>query len=153
MANVSVTFYNCASDNAFVQKTKTLISTATCQITERCSVKDPVLLLDMNSSLINANYAYIPTFGRYYYLEPPEIVNGNQLEITGHCDVLASFWNDFKNSPCIAGRSSSDYDEYIDDPMVVIKDKYRTETRKLNGTFTPSAAGANHYVLTIGGME
>lgn len=155
MANSGVVanFYNCSSDNAVVHKNKTLIATATCQLTERCSLKDPVLLIDMNTSLFSANYCYIADFGRYYYLEPAEIVNGNQMQVTGHCDVLCSFWNDFKNSQCIAGRSSSNYDDYMEDSMVVIKETYRTEARRLSGEFTPTAAGANHYVLTIGGME
>ena len=154
MAGVKVKLYNNASDNRVVHKSITQIGTdRTCQITENCDVTNPRIILDMNAIDISANYMYIADFNRYYYITGINILNGNQTEITGHCDVLMSFWNSFKNSPCTAGRSTSNYDEYIDDPMVSIKETYRTESRRLSGAFTPNAGGSNHYVITIGGME
>lgn len=154
MPGVTVKLYNNASDNRVVHKAITQIGTdRTCQITENCDVTNPRIILNMNAGDISANYMYIQDFNRYYYITGITILNGNQTEITGHCDVLMSFWNSFKNSQCTAGRSSSNYDDYIDDPMVTIKETYRTESRRLSGEFTPTAAGSNHYVLTIGGME
>lgn len=154
MPGVTVKLYNNASDNRVVHKAITQIGTdRTCQITENCDVTNPRIILDMNSGDISANYMYIADFNRYYYITGINILNGNQTEITGHCDVLMSFWTYIKNCQCTAGRSSSNFDDYLDDPMVSIKDTYRTETRRLSGEFTPTAAGSNHYVLTIGGME
>lgn len=154
MPGVTVKLYNNASDNRVVHKAITQIGTdRTCQITENCDVTNPRIILDMNSGDISANYMYIPDFNRYYYITGINILNGNQTEITGHCDVLMSFWTYIKNCQCTAGRSSSNFDDYLDDPMVSIKETYRTETRRLSGEFTPTAAGSNHYVLTIGGME
>ena len=154
MPGLVVKLYNNASDNRVVHKAITQIGTdRTCQITDNCDVTNPRIILDMKSGDISANYMYIADFNRYYYITGITILNGNQTEITGHCDVLMSFWNSFKNSQCTAGRSSSNYDEYIDDPMINIKDTYKTETRKLSGQFTPSRDGANHYVLTVGGMS
>lgn len=149
-----VTLYNNASDNRVVHKSISQIGgQRLCQVTENCDITNPRIILNMLPADIHANYMYIPDFGRYYYITEITILNGNQTEITGHCDVLMSFWNNFKNSQCTAGRSSSNYDDYIDDPMVTIKDTYRTESRRLSGEFTPTADGSNHYVLTIGGME
>lgn len=154
MPGVTVKLYNNASDNRVVHKAITQIGTdRTCQITENCDVTNPRIILDMNSGDISANYMYIADFNRYYYITGINILNGNQTEITGHCDVLMSFWTYIKNCQCTAGRSSSNFDDYLDDPMVSIKDTYRTETRRLSGEFTPTADGSNHYVLTIGGME
>lgn len=154
MPGVTVKLYNNNSDNRVVHKAITQIGTdRSCQITENCDVTNPRIILDMNSGDISANYMYIPDFNRYYYITGINILNGNQTEITGHCDVLMSFWTYIKNCQCTAGRSSSNFDDYLDDPMVSIKDTYRTETRRLSGEFTPVADGSNHYVLTIGGME
>lgn len=154
MPGVTVKLYNNASDNRVVHKAITQIGNdRTCQITENCDVTNPRIILNMNSGDISANYMYIADFNRYYYITGINILNGNQTEITGHCDVLMSFWTYIKNCQCTAGRSSSNFDDYLDDPMVSIKDTYRTETRRLSGEFTPTAAGSNHYVLTIGGME
>lgn len=146
-------FYNNSSDNRVVHKSLSVIaSNVSIDANGQIDVTNPVIKLNMNENILLSNYMYIPKWNRYYYITEMRVLNGNQIEITGHCDVLMSFWNNFKNSLCVAQRSSSNYDEYIDDDLVIIKDKYRIETRKLNGTFTPSAAGSNHYVLTIGGM-
>ena len=154
MPDVSVKLYNNSSDNRVVHKSITQIGTdRSCQITDECNIVNPRILLDAPGTYLSANYMYIPDFNRYYYITNINIINGNQVEIEGHCDVLMSFWNSFKNSKCTAGRSSSSYDDYIDDPMVTIKDQYRTQVRRLTGEFTPTADGANHYILTIGGME
>jgi hypothetical protein len=154
MPGVIVKLYNNSSDNRVVHKSISQIGTdRTCQISDECNIVNPRILLDAPGTYLSANYMYIPSFGRYYYIRNMNILNGNQVEIEGHCDVLMSFWNSIKNSQCTAGRSSSNYDDYIDDPMVTIKDTYRTESRRLSGEFTPTADGSNHYVLTIGGME
>lgn len=154
MPGVTVKLYNNSSDNRVVHKLITQIGSArTCQITENCDITNPRIILDMNAGDISANYMYIADFNRYYYITGITILNGNQTEIIGHCDVLMSFWNAFKNSQCTAGRSSSNYDDYLEDPMITIHDTYITETRRLTGEFTPTAGGSNHYVLTIGGME
>ena len=154
MPGVKVKLYNNASDNRVVHKAITQIGTdRTCQITDNCDVTNPRIILNMNSGDLSANYMYIADFNRYYYITGITILNGNQTEISGHCDVLMSFWTYIKNCQCTAGRSSSNFDDYLDDPMVSIKETYRTETRRLSGEFTPTADGSNHYVLTIGGME
>lgn len=154
MPGITVKLYNNSSDNRVVHKSISQIGTdRTCQISDECNIVTPRILLDAPGTYTSANYMYIPAFNRYYYITNINILNGNQVEIEGKCDVLMSFWNYIKNCPCVAGRSSSDYDEYLDDPLVTIKDSYRTEVRRLSGEFTPTADGANHYVLTIGGME
>lgn len=151
---MNITLYNNASSNNTVHKSITAIgNTLTCNTNEPMDVMNPRISVNYNAAYLAANYMYIPEFGRYYYIENIEIQNGNILYISGHVDVLMSFWNSFKNSPCIANRSSSNYDEYIEDSMVNILDTYRTEVRKLSGEFTPTSGGSNHYVLTIGGME
>lgn len=154
MPGITVKLYNNISDNRVVHKSITQIGTdRICEISDECNIVTPRILLDAPGSYLSANYMYIPYFNRYYYITNINILNGNQVEIDGKCDVLMSFWNSIKNCQCVAGRSSSDYDEYIDDPLVTIKESYRTEVRRLSGEFTPTAEGANHYVLTIGGME
>ena len=123
MPGVTVKLYNNASDNRVVHKAITQIGTdRTCQITENCDVTNPRIILNMNSGDISANYMYIPDFNRYYYITGINILNGNQTEITGHCDVLMSFWTYIKNCQCTAGRSTSNFDDYLDDPMVSIKE-------------------------------
>ena len=151
---MNVTLYNNKSSNNTVNKILTSIgSTLTIDANRPIDVMNPEIVIAYNVSFIGANYMYIPDFGRYYYINNIEIENGNIMIISGHVDVLKSFWNSFKGSRCIAERSSSNYNDYLPDDMVQILGSYRTEVRRLSGEFTPTATGTNHYVITIGGME
>lgn len=149
----NVTFYNNKSDNRQVHKQITSIKTVVCEANDEMDIINPSIRIVYDGDIISANYMYIPKLNRYYYITNIEIPNGNILVVSGHCDVLMSFWPYIKNCQCVAGRSTSNYDEYLDDPMISIKNTYRTETRRLSGEFTPTAGGSNHYVLSIGGME
>ena len=121
-------FYNNSSDNRVVHKSLSVIaSNVSIDANGQIDVTNPVIKLNMNENILLSNYMYIPKWNRYYYITVIRVLNGKQIEITGHCDVLMSFWNNFKNSLCVAQRSSSNYDEYIDDDLVIIKDKYRIE--------------------------
>ena len=152
---MNVTLYNNSSPNNAVNKIITKIgdTMSTVNANRPIDVMNPTIVIAYNASYIGANYMYIQEFGRYYYINDIEIENGNIMNISGHVDVLKSFWNSFKGSRCIAERSTSNYNEYLIDSMVNILGTYRTEVRRLSGEFTPTADGANHYVLTIGGME
>ena len=149
----NVAFYNNKSDNRQVHKQISIIKNTLCDANENMDIVNPSLKINYDSDLLSANYMYIPKLNRYYYITNIEIPNGKFLILSGHCDVLMSFWNSIKKCQCVAGRSSSNFDEYLDDPMISVKNTYRTESRRLSGEFTPSAGGLNHYVLSIGGME
>lgn len=82
------------------------------------------------------NYAYIPDFGRYYYLSPPVSVRNGLVEYTGTIDVLQSWYNDFKFSPMIASRSDSTYNKFLPDTNRKIEQ--RTENQYIHiGAFEP----------------
>lgn len=147
---MTVNFYNNSSDNDDVKKSISAIANKDCKIYGDCSIQSPTLLVNMADGLINANYCYIPKFGRYYYITDINISDGTIAMVRCKVDVLMSFWNDFRNSQCIARRSSSRYDNYIDDPLVVKRPTSQYVFRKLPTKFTPSDS-AGSYILTLGG--
>lgn len=61
------------------------------------------------------NYAYIPDFGRYYYLSAPVTIRTGLVEYSGKVDVLQSWYTQFVQCPVIIGRSDSAYNTYIND--------------------------------------
>lgn len=77
---------------------------------------NPVFRVELQPTTLY-NYAYIPDFGRYYYLSPPVSIRSGLLEYSGRCDVLQSFYNQFKNCPMIAARADSDYNTFVPDNM------------------------------------
>lgn len=120
-----------------------------CELTDVCSVSDPVLLLNYSDSYIGANYLYISKWGRYYYINEKEIVNGNQIRLSAHIDVLMSFKNAILSSDVIAERSASRPDPYVVDNMVGDKGTIQVYERR-SGT-TPFGYTGNNYVLMVGG--
>ena len=73
------------------------------------SIENPTLLVKLDSIVPSCNYVYIPTFNRYYFASL-QIIEGNNAILSLECDVLKSFFDSCRNSPCIARRSSSSAD-------------------------------------------
>ena len=149
---IEIYTFNNKSANHVVHKNITQIQNTTCEFYGDVDVKRPVVILTTTISKL-ANYAYIPELHRYYYIENPVIKNDGRLILYLNSDPLMSFWDEYKNSPCVAKRSSSNYDPYLVDDMISVRENVKYNIRRLSGTFAPSQSGANHYVLTIGGLN
>lgn len=143
--------FNNGDDPNTMHKNLTAIGTAIdCQLTAETEIENPDILVSMNSNYMNANYFYIPYFNRYYYYrQPPTIINGEQIMLHGHVDVLMSHPDAINATLVIAERSSSHTNPYMPDPLVAGKGTIRTIYRKASAT--PFGFGSDNYVLTIGG--
>lgn len=147
---IEVKLYNNYSDPTVVNKQLTLVDTVNCEISDTCELDAPILLLDMDSTdLPKYNYCYIAAFGRYYFCRP-EIINGNQMQISCESDPLKSFWGDIAGSECIAERSTSHPNPELPDDMLPFKPQPKYIVRQLSTGFTPSSSGGC-YILTVGG--
>lgn len=147
---MQVKFYNNSSDNDEVKKNISLLHTKDCKLYEDCTIQNPRLIVNMDDNIINANYVYIAKFKRYYYITKTTIKDGTIAIVDCKVDVLMSFWDSFKNSQCIALRSSSNYNNMIGDNEIVKLPTAKYVYRKLPTKFVPEDTG-NNYVLTIGG--
>lgn len=145
---MNVKFYNCSSDPAVVNKYLTGEIVLPCQVTDSLDFENPTLLLDLTQSKISKNYALME--GRYYFLEEPEIINGHHVEIQAHIDDLMTHKAAIMNTQIIADRSSSNYENYMEDGMVTDSGKIAVKIRKLPKMFD-TANVTNNYVIILGG--
>lgn len=92
----AVDLYINKSDNNVINKNISGKTTVNGTLKESCTIINPEILLFnvTENSLVNINYCYISTFGRYYYVNNIEIVNNKLVKIICHCDVLMSFKED-----------------------------------------------------------
>ena len=134
--NVTVRLYNNYSDPNVVHKNISQVAAYSCQVTSSCSLDSPEILLNLSGSLPTFNYI--------------NIVNGNQMLISGNTDVLMSFWDSFRNSQCVAQRSSSAQNPEIEDELMPFKAQPRYIYRRSGFAFTPTSSGGC-YILTVGG--
>ena len=147
-----ITTFNNKSPRHVVNKNLSVVEVTNCDNYSDINLKRPMVILAGIQSK-NANYAYIPEFGRYYFVTDKTITNDGRLILELDSDPLSSFWGDIAKSPCVANRSSSNYDPYIHDDLITIRDKTNYSVRALSGSFAPTTAGSNHYVITIGGLN
>ena len=146
---MTIQLYNQTGDPRQLQKNITHLATITAQLTDQCSVTDPVFIFDMDDDYITANYIYVSEWDRYYYITDRVILNGNQVQINCHVDVLMSFRNDILNSQCIADRCVNRVNPYIEDS--VCGDAGTIETVYRRASTTPFGYSGDNYVLMIAG--
>lgn len=88
---MTIKLYNNLSDPNTVIKNITLVSTLTGSLrNETETLIHPHILIE-SSSFPSVNYAYIPEFGRYYFINAITAIRNNLWEITLSVDVLMSF--------------------------------------------------------------
>lgn len=81
-------------------------------IKDDTNITDPVLILSGTSALANnINYAYIQTFGRYYFIDSKE-VSQQRIYLTLHVDVLESARTQLLSNYAILGRSTNHFNAY-----------------------------------------
>lgn len=114
---MNVTLYNNSSDDNVVSKNITALKSVSATGFDASSVMTPTLILAYDSTIFSANYMYIDTFQRYYYITDITVIDGHRLKVSGRVDVLMSF--DVKSIECIAGRQSGAFNLYIPDPEIV----------------------------------
>ena len=111
-----INFYNIAEPNNKI--TKDIPSTPDLSIDgtlkDNCSILDPTITIH-NAAVPNYNYAYIPDFGRYYYVAPPTAIRTDIWELIMHVDVLRTFQDAILNAPCIISKSTNKWNLYLND--------------------------------------
>ena len=62
------------------------------------------------------NYAWIPEFQRFYFMDPPESVRTGLIRLQMHVDVLQTYGEQIMTAPVILDRASSGWNTYLPDP-------------------------------------
>ncbi len=141
-------------------------------VTHSCIIKEPCGILNpsigLNLGLANSpaayNYAYIPTFSRYYYIREWTFQNAlwhASLEV----DVLASWKAQIGAATCYVLRSSQSYNgAIVDRTYPAINTTTMEESQSTtpwvtdsieNGIFVVGIAGQNttYYLFTYGALQ
>lgn len=101
-----------------------------CTLKDPTSVLNPVVLISASgSSILNKNYAYIDTFGRYYWITDV-ISDHNMWEIHLSVDTLATYKTDIESSYQYVLRSASKINHSIPDTVYPI-----TTDRTVSSTY------------------
>ena len=112
-------YYN-SSDNRCITKELTDKKTISGTLRDETSIINPIIIIN-NKTPIRYNYAYIPEFKRYYYINNIESVRNNIWKLYLQVDPLMSFKGDILALKVVVEKQSllENGDEYIDDGSLV----------------------------------
>ena len=109
--------------NNKVEKTSSACATLQGILKEETSVLDPVITVDVSSAswetetnIFTPNYAYIPDFGRYYFVKDIKQKSNDLFEVSLHVDVLHSYASGILSAPCIVAKNQNNFNLYLNDP-------------------------------------
>lgn len=114
---ITMSLYQITDDVNVMGKTiPTATSTHTITLKEGCSIDRPVVTFSAQASAIAPlNYAYIDTFGRYYWItDRKSLVNG-VVELTLESDPLESFRGQILQRQATITRNANQFNGYLQD--------------------------------------
>ena len=122
-----ITLYNFNKKANSTARPQIVGSSYNCSIKNVDSILTPVVeLADTtgNNKIPLFNYAYIPSFKRYYFIDDISYSVGT-WSISMHCDVLGTYRDDIYDSRQYVSRSASQYDTNIADSLYLTKEMTR----------------------------
>ena len=112
----SVTLYNTSSDNEKINKSLGTGTAFDIVLKEQTDAFRPSFRIASSSNLSGYNYAYIPRYGRYYFIESVNATPNGYWVFTCRCDVLMSFKTAILGLQGTITRSESIFNAYLNDP-------------------------------------
>lgn len=105
---ITMSLYQITDDFKTVGKTiPTATSTHTILLKDGCSIDQPVVSFSaMASAIAPLNYAYIDTFGRYYFIRDRKSLVNGIVELTLESDPWESFKTELYNVEATINRSA-----------------------------------------------
>lgn len=144
---MNINLYKITNINKKINKTLGTYVTLEGTLKEDCKLLDPVIKIAANDPP-DFNYAYIPDFNRYYFVEPPTAIRTGIWELTMHVDVLYTYRDGIMSAPCIVAKSSSNYNLYLNDPNYKCYQNPHIFSERFPSGFNLEDA---HFVMTLFG--
>lgn len=149
---MTIQLYNNSSDPRVLNKSLTAVGSAiTCKLTDECTVEDPSFKMTLSSDYLTANYLKVSEWNKYYFITDRNIINGHEIIVNCHIDVLRTYRDAILNSEVICERSSSTENPYLPDNACADRGTIQQVFRKMSTT--PFSKETNCYVLHIAGKS
>ena len=147
--NVQFALYQTNASNIRIDKTATLLHNYNnITLKEGTSITHPTIRLNAgDTNVTRGNYAYIPKFNRFYYVQDVRSICADIWEIDLKCDVLMSFRDDIIDQKVIFKRSESANNLYLNDDRLQIDSR----TNVYNYVFPHKIESNGTYVLLMAG--
>lgn len=143
------------SENNRAVKSLTELITLDGNLKQETSIVDPVITVSVTGAnnthgieaLQHANYMTINAFDRSYFITDIVSVSQDMVEIHAHCDVVSSFYEQYKDNVAVIGRQQNSYNKYLNDSQFKIYQDRNVITAPLSG----SGFGQAGFILVTAG--
>lgn len=144
----AITVQSCSSEKNRVDKTLTDLASLSGALRNDTSIIEPVFRIEGDiAQYLTANYCTVPAFGRSYFINNIRSLRAGLFEIDCHVDVLSSFKTGLRTNSAIIHRSERNWNLYLNDGSLKIKQNPTISTHKFSETFY----GVYSYVLILAG--
>ena len=152
---MTINLYSNVSEPTVVDKTIISITSLEGVLRNESPISEPSILIECDdvavSDLIRANYAQIPEFGRYYYIQECTQIRNHLWMLDLKCDVLKSFQQFILFSMAIVDQTTDEgierVNDYMADDSFVTTVKDKTDIIQFPDGFSSSP----HYILITAG--
>lgn len=131
-------------ENSTKQPTATAAASYSCLLKTGSGVVSPSLEIATSDNVSQWNYAHIPAFGRYYWVQEWTWNNGQWIAHL-ECDVLASYKTQIGSSTQYVERAAAEYDGLIVDTLFPTKTGPETRTLVMETEVSTGPTLANSY--------
>ena len=143
------TLYTMTGDPHSFNKSLSSLGDFSCDFKNIIDVETPEVYVAAGATYDQANYMYLPEFGRYYYCKA-RAGSGNTITFECESDPLMSFKSQILACPAVIARNPWHFDLYVPDPKLPIE--ARTASAILKFPNNPFDGSNNCYILTcVGG--
>ena len=108
------------------------------ELRESSSVITPNIKIE-DDDLTDYNYAYIPEFGRYYFITNITSVRNNLWELAMRVDVLMTYATEIKANTAVIARNSNLWNLYYQDEQFKILNYETIQTKAFGVSLNPSS--------------
>ncbi len=108
------------------------------ELRESSSVITPTIKIE-DDDLTDYNYAYIPDFGRYYFITNITSVRNNLWEVAMRVDVLMTYADEIKANTAVIARNSNLWNLYYQDDQFKILNYETIQTKAFGASLNPSS--------------
>lgn len=152
----NIYLYSCSADPQTVNKSGSLSLIGSAEVVRpvhQINVVKPVVTVDYNASLINANYCYIDTFGRWYFCTV-SVDTAQRMTISCSVDVLYTYNAAIAASPATVIRRQNYMGQtgatYVPDTKLPL-DRCRVAIEGIKRSIINPTSGGFNYFLAING--
>lgn len=109
---IKITLYNTTSQDNVIGKELTNATDFNIVLKGMTTVDNPVIKFQTNNNLTGFNYAYIPAYDRYYFINDIEVYPNNIFILHLSIDVLETYKDSILNGKALITKASKYNDMY-----------------------------------------